>query len=278
MDTPRYDLVLGAGGVKGYAHVGVLRAIQELGLEIGTVTGVSVGAGVAALYTNGYTPEEILNTFAMGRRRMFDPSLWMSAFKMPNPMAWMVSQSCISLEGIWRDQCERYGLKANDRLQILSYDVCRAQPVLFKGTKYDLAMAVAASGSVPGVFSPVQFGGGMLVDGAVYHYNPTAYSREPAIVVRLGRATRWPNEPLTPMDAYYHFREMYVPLIPTVAEVDEDFHIVIDVPCEDVAGLSLGTNERRCLQLVEEGYQAARAALKRAIATGRLKVKEPARI
>jgi hypothetical protein len=256
------DLVLGAGGVKGYAHVGVLRAIEELGLPIGKVTGISVGAGVAALYTNGHNSEDILNAFKMGRRRMFDFNLWASCLRIPNPMQWTTSQSCISLEGPWHDQVERYGLKPNERLQILAYDVCKAAPVLFKGTNYDLATAVAASGSVPGCFMPVQFGGGMLVDGALYHYNPTVFNEEPAIVVRLGRATRWPHEPLTPVDAYYHFREMYLPLLPTNAEVDESKHYVIDVPCEDVAGLSFGVNERRCMQLVEEGYQAAMKVLK----------------
>lgn len=269
MSTPRLDLVLGAGGVKGYGHVGVLRAIEELGIEIGTVTGISVGAGVAALYTNGHNSEEILHAFAMGRRRMFDLHLWASSIKVPNPMQWMVSQSCVSLEGPWHDQVQKYGLRPNERLQILAYDVSNAQPILFKGCHYDLATAVAASGSVPGAFMPVQYGAGLLVDGALYHYNPTVFSREPAIVVRLGRATRWPNGPLSPLDAYYHFREMYLPLLPTNAEVDEDKHIVIDIACDDVAGLSFGVPEARCLQLVEEGYRAAMAKLRPLVERGK---------
>lgn len=268
--TQKRDLVLGAGGIKGYGHIGALQAIREFGVDIGTVTGVSVGAGVAALYTNGYSPEQILASFRSGRARMIDPALWMSAFRVPNVMQWLVSQSFTSLEGPWRQQVEHYGLRPNDQLQILAHDVRNGRPVLFRGTDYDLAKAIAASGSVPGAFVPVEHEGSLLVDGALYHYNPTVFSQAPAIVVRLGRAKQWPTEPLTPFDMYYHFREMYLPLLPTHTDVDEDKHILIDIPCEDIAGLSFGASERRCLRLVDEGYEAARVALQRAIDNGKL--------
>lgn len=270
MNKSRYDLVLGAGGIKGYAHVGALRAIEEVGVEIGTVTGVSVGAAVATLYTNGYGPGQILGAFRSGRARMFDPALWMSAVRVPNWMQWLVSQSVVSLEGPWREQVALLHLHPNDRLQILAHDVKAGRPVLFSGHNYDLPTAIAASGSVPGAFIPVQYEDGLLVDGALFHYNPTQFSSEPAIVVRLGRATRWPTEPVTPIDWYYHMREMYLPLLPTRADVDETRHIVIDVPCADVAGLSFGAGEKRCLELVEEGYRTARTALQSAIDDGRL--------
>jgi hypothetical protein len=268
----QHDLVLGAGGIKGRAHVGVLQAIEELNIGIGTVTGVSVGAGVATLYTNGLDSDAILDSFRAGSRRLYDPANFMSALIVPTLEQWLVSPSFLSIVGPWRQQVRELGLRPNERLQILAFDVVRARPVLFKGTDYDLATAVAASGSVPKLFAPVPHNGGLLVDGALYHYNPTEFSREPAIVVRLGRATRWPLEPMTPMDAYYHWREMYLPLVATIQDVDESKHIVIDVPCADVAGLSFGASESRCMRLVEEGYEAAIAALRPAIASGRIAV------
>lgn len=269
----QHDLVLGAGGVKGYAHVGVLRAIEELRIDIGIVTGVSVGAGVATLYTNGLDDDAILDSFRDGRRRLYDPTNLLAALTVPTLKQWLVSPTFLSVVGPWREQVRQLGLRPNDRLQILAYDVVRSRPVLFKGTDYDLATAVAASGSVPKLFAPVPYDDGLLVDGALYHYNPTEFSAEPAIVVRLGRATRWPMEFMTPIDTYYHWREMYLPLVPTIQDVDESKNFVIDVDCGDVGGLSFGASERRCLRLVEEGYEAALAVLRPAIASGRIAVK-----
>jgi hypothetical protein len=257
MNTKPLDLVLGAGGIKGYAHVGVLRAIEKLRIPIGTVTGVSVGAGVAALWTNGMSPESILNAFTIGRRRMLDLGLYVAAFKIPNPMQWAISQSFVSLEGPWREQVQLFNLKPNDRLQIVAFDSCRGKPVVFKGTDYPLATAIAASGSVRGAFVPVEYEGTLLEDGAMYNYNPAEFSTAPAIVVRLGRVTRPPSEPLLPLDLYYHLREQYAPLLPTNTHVDEDKHIVLDIPCEDIAGLSFGASEKRCLQLVDEAEEIA---------------------
>jgi NTE family protein len=272
MQTPKYDLVLGAGGIKGYAHIGVLRAIEKLGIEIDVVTGVSVGAGVAAFYSNGHGPDAILDAFKAGRARMFDPALWASALKIPNPFQWLITQSFVSLEGPWRDQVIRYGLKANDRLQILAHDAVHAKPVLFKGKDYCLDTAIAASGSVPGSggFLPVQHGTGQLVDGAVYHYNPTTFSKAPAIVVVLGRAKRFPMYPMHPLDAWYTGREIYAPMIATHNDVDGNAHIVVYIPCEDVAGLAMGTPEARCLKLVDEAEAVALETLNAAIKAGKI--------
>ena len=265
-----HDLVLGAGGVKGYLEIGALRAIEELQIPIGTVTGVSVGAGNAALFTNGFTSEQILKVFKQGRGRMYDPTMMLRAFTIPDFAQWLVSQSCISLVGPWTDVVRELGLVSNDRLQILAYDIANHVPVLFKGADMDLPKAIAASGSVPGVFVPVRHQGGLLVDGALYHYNPTEFSRTPAIVVRLKRATRWPDEPMSPMDTYYHWRELNLPLTPSMQSIDEVNNIVIDMESDDVSGLSFGISEAKCMQLVEKGYRTAMAVLTKAIADGRI--------
>lgn len=52
-------IALAGGGLKGVAHIGAIKALQELGLEIDYITGTSSGAMMAALYALGYTPEEM---------------------------------------------------------------------------------------------------------------------------------------------------------------------------------------------------------------------------
>ncbi len=55
----KFNLVLSGGGVRGYAHIGALKALFEMGVEIGAVSGGSSGAIVGALLCDGYSPEEI---------------------------------------------------------------------------------------------------------------------------------------------------------------------------------------------------------------------------
>ena len=56
---PRIGLVLGGGGARGAAHVGVLKVLEELRIPVDVVVGTSMGSIVAGLYASGLTPEEI---------------------------------------------------------------------------------------------------------------------------------------------------------------------------------------------------------------------------
>lgn len=272
MEPTKYDLVLGAGGQKTYAHCGVIDAIQELGIETGVVSGTSGGAFVATLATNGLTPKQMVQAFDHAHSRLFDPSFWAGAVRMPTPQQWLACQSFLSLGGLWRDTVKELGLKPNDRLQIIAYDVVGCEPVVFEGTAIDLATAMEASTAVPGMggFLPVHYGERLLVDGAQYHFNSTEFVTNPAIVVRLGRATRWPHRAMLPANVYYHWREMYLPMVASSVYVDESKHIVIDIPCDDLAGLSVGGDEDRCRELVGIAKKIARAKLLREIENGRI--------
>jgi NTE family protein len=63
-DRPRVALVLGAGGPRGFAHIGVLKVLEENGIEADLVVGASIGAMVGALYASGTTAKE-LETIAL---------------------------------------------------------------------------------------------------------------------------------------------------------------------------------------------------------------------
>jgi len=58
---PKVGLVLSGGGAKGFAHIGVLKVIQEAGLEVDYIAGTSIGAIIGGLYAMGYSPEFIEN-------------------------------------------------------------------------------------------------------------------------------------------------------------------------------------------------------------------------
>ena len=60
----RVGLTLSGGGAKGFAHVGALKAMEELGVRPDIISGTSAGAVIAVLYADGYSPDEILDLFS----------------------------------------------------------------------------------------------------------------------------------------------------------------------------------------------------------------------
>ena len=59
VEAPRVALVLGGGGAKGFAHVGVIKALEEQGITPTLIVGTSVGSLVGSLYASGYTPAQL---------------------------------------------------------------------------------------------------------------------------------------------------------------------------------------------------------------------------
>ncbi len=270
---PGNHWVLGAGGWNLFHHLGVLKAADELGVEVDSVIGASAGSLVAAFITNGYKAEDLVSVFLEMRALRWNPASWLSCLRGADPLSLAVG-GWFSLEPFMRQLVARYKLKPNSRLRILTCDLLRHEPVVFEGTDYDLARALAASGAVPGVFQPLwQMKNGrlmLLVDGAVYHYNPTEFNCGQAIVSKFRPATDLPGDWETPADLYFHMRELYFPLAGNQRYVDDNKHIVIETGMPDVAGLNFGISRQTCLKMVENGYSTAKPVLAKAIADGRV--------
>lgn len=271
--TKGIDLVLGAGGVKGFGHIGVLRALHDLKVEIGSVTGVSVGSLIAAMYTNGLSLDQIFAEMYNGMKNRNDPAILLKTLSFPDPISFMVGGS-IDLTVPMREMVARLNLKTNDRLKIVSCDYFRKEPVLFAGENYDLAKAITASCALPTVMRPVwqmsEGGLRLLVDGAVYHYNPTDFCSGEAIVSSFLPATEPTSEWQQPIDLYFHYREMFMPIAGQRRYVDPSRHVVIEVGLPDVAGLNYGLSLAKCQQMEQDGYDRTIKAITAARAAGRL--------
>ena len=63
VETPRTALVLSGGGVRGAAHIGMLKALEEHNIKIDYIIGTSIGAIIGGLYSVGYSAHEIENVF-----------------------------------------------------------------------------------------------------------------------------------------------------------------------------------------------------------------------
>ncbi len=248
--TNKHDLVLGVGGVvAAYEGAGAIKAFEESGLTFSVVSGGSAGADLAALYTNGFTSDEILKINLKARENMLtNPFLMWDSIIWPEPKQWNVSKSIVSLEHPWLEKVKELNLKPNDHLQIWAYDPVHSEPVLFKGTNYDLAKALAATGAYPNVFAAVMHDGNALIDGGFYKANTDEFSSNPSLVLKFTS-----NPQLDP-------------------SVEKEDSLVIDLRQPDINGLDFGLAESKCKELFNDGYHKTLDAINKAIASGKLKV------
>jgi NTE family protein len=180
MTRPKIAFIGTGGAARGIAHLGVLRACEELGIVPEVFVGASAGAIVAATYGQGVPLDVLLDGYRLPWRRRHDgPRFHMRTFfGPPRARDWLdpgyLLSGVFSLDALERHLRER--LPTNDfrrvqnRLIVTAVDVDRAERVLF-GRGYDaetpISQAVAASCCVPGLFRPYRINGRHHLDGEV---------------------------------------------------------------------------------------------------------------
>lgn len=210
---PRVGLVLSGGGARGAAHIGVLERLEELRVPVDCIAGTSAGAIVGGLYAAGLAPDEIAQVFTgidwdkafsdkPGRRaRSFRRKLDDATF-LPN-LEFGLKQGTLMLPtGVVAGQNINTALKSAslrtafvrdfDRLRIpfraVATDITTGEMVVIQ--RGDLAHAMRASMSVPGIFAPVELDGRLLVDGGLVRNVPIDLARgmgaEVLVVVNAG--------------------------------------------------------------------------------------------
>lgn len=159
------SLVLGSGGARGHAHLGVIKAIEERGLEIRNIAGTSMGAVIGGIYA-----AEDLDTYTewamrLSKRdvvRLLDFSFtWTSIFKGEK-----IFEVLADLIG----ECRIEELDRGFTAVATSIDD-QGEVWINKGP---LFRAIRASSAVPGVFAPVEVDGHTLVDGGIVNPIPIA--------------------------------------------------------------------------------------------------------
>jgi len=160
-------LVLSGGAARGFAHIGVLRALDEAGWPIDLIGGTSMGAVVAGAYAVGHDYDgmvAIAQSLA-ARRRLFDVT--------PPVVSLLASKKVSNLyRGIYGDA------RIEDLWRpffCVSTNLSRAEPVQHE--RGPLWRAVRASSSIAGLFAPVAWDGDLLVDGATMNNWPVDVMR-----------------------------------------------------------------------------------------------------
>jgi len=154
-------LVLSGGGVKGVAHVGIIKALLERDIYPDIVSGASAGAVVGALYANGISPIDMLaffketpllkyNLLTINKPGLFDTNKYLMFFEKYFP-----SNAFESLE---------------KQLHIVATNLQTGEPEFF--SKGKLLKVILASAALPPVFSPVSINGTLYADGGIMNNFP----------------------------------------------------------------------------------------------------------
>lgn len=178
-DEPvKVALVLGGGGSKGLAHVGVLLELEQAGIHPDLIVGCSSGALIGALYADQPHIKRLETLLLkLKRRDLMDFSLFASRFGV--------------VKGILLEEFLKTNLKARKfkHLQIpfiaVATDLATGELLELGGGK--LIPAIRASAAVPGVFNPVPYLGRYLVDGGVADPVPVAIAKkyDPQVIIAV---------------------------------------------------------------------------------------------
>jgi NTE family protein len=221
---PRICLVLSGGGARGMAHIGVLKVLEDLKIPIDCIAGTSMGAIVGGLYASGMTAQQIDATM-----RSLD---WQEAFRDAPPRRDLAFR---------RKQDDRnflvklplglkhgtvllpkgfiQGQKLQETLRQLTLPFSNTTdfdllPTPFRAVatdletgnavlmdKGDLAIAMRASMSAPGVFAPVELDGRLLVDGGLAENLPINVARAMHADILIVSDVSFPLQPRAALDS-----------------------------------------------------------------------------
>ena len=212
---PRVGLVLSGGGARGAAHIGVLRVLEEMRIPIDAIAGTSMGAVVGGLYASGMTAAEI--------ESLLSSVNWQDAFRdrpQRSELAFRRKQDDrnflvryalgVNNEGFVLPKGLIQGQKLSQLLRSATVSVAEIQdfdrlpvPLRVVATNLetggavilrsgDLVTAMRASMSAPGVFTPVEEDGMLLVDGGLVQNLPIDVAREMGVDVLIAVDVSFP--------------------------------------------------------------------------------------
>ena len=191
LNNPDVALVLGGGGARGMAHVGVIKVLAEAGVPINLIAGTSAGSIVGAIYADQGSAKQVYNTF-------YNIGFWDIADFNNVP----------SKDGIMQGyQLQKFLLKhmkARSFAQLkIPFIVTTTNFItgnVFAITSGPVAPAVQASAAIPGLYDPVHLYGKILIDGGMV--DPVAVDLvkpyHPKVIIAVGVAEELsPNIPVT---------------------------------------------------------------------------------
>jgi NTE family protein len=180
---PKTALVLGGGGARGFAHLGVLKSFENENIPIDFAVGTSMGSIAGLFYCSGFQMDSAI--------KLAENFKWSSASNL-NPLSlfsMLVSDSMLSNEELEIFLNKHIGNIEFSALEIplicVAVDLNTGERILLR--EGNAAFAARASAAIPGIFKPVEYKQRFLVDGGLYENIPVDIARifEPDIVIAV---------------------------------------------------------------------------------------------
>ena len=219
-------LVLGGGGARGAAHIGVLKVLEREHIPICKIAGTSMGAIIGGMYASGYSPEDIERMLGeidwkdvlsddpprekLSMRRKNQDLAFLLGYefgyrdgRIATPQGLIQGQKLLVL--LRKLMAPTWKIDNFDDLPIpfraVAADIVRGQPVVW--SKGDVVLAIRSSMSVPGVFAPLAVDDYLLVDGGIFDNVPVNVARsmgaDRLIVVDVGTPIMKREDLTTPL-------------------------------------------------------------------------------
>jgi len=246
---PKVALVLGGGAARGFAHVGVIRALEQEKIPIDLIVGTSVGSLIGALYAYEQNSFELEWTaFGLQKDDLLDYAL-LSASMGP-----------IKGERLEAFVARHIPVANIESLKIpfaaVATDLNRGQRVVLDHGP--LPRAIRASCAIPGVFQPVDYQGKLLVDGGAVDNLPVAVAREKAadIVIAVDISQNVTNFNITNL-VDVTLQAANIMFSENVRQRRRDADILISPAVGDVAMMDFSQKKR----LMQAGMVAAQQAM-----------------
>lgn len=258
---PRIALVLGGGAARGFAHVGVIRALEQEKIPIDLIVGTSVGSLIGAIYASDASSFDLEWTaFQLQKEDLFD-------FGVLNAVTGMGFAKGDKLEAWVKGHVKTANI---EQLKIPFAAVATDlnwgyKVVLDKGP---VARAIRASAAIPGVFQPVQHQGKILVDGGVVDNIPidVAKAKGADLVIAVDISANLGNTAITNLlDVSLQATNIMFALNVEHAKKAADI-LITPAGIGDVGMLDF-TQKKRCMQAGIEATQKALPEIRRVIDT-----------
>jgi NTE family protein len=289
---PRICLVLSGGGARGMAHIGVLKILEDLKIPVDCIAGTSMGAIVGGLYASGMTAQQIDATM-----RSLD---WQEAFHDAPPrrdLAFRRKQDDrnflvrlplgLKHGTILLPKGFIQGQKLQETLRQLTLPFSNSTdfdllPTPFRAVatdletgnavlmdKGDLAIAMRASMSAPGVFAPVELNGRLLVDGGLAENLPVNVARAMHADILIVSDVSFPLQPRAALDSALSIsNQMLAILVRKDSDRQRASLSPLDILIEPKLGSAAPTDFTSPGAVIARGEDAARAAVAKLSAYG----------
>lgn len=276
----KIGLALSGGGAKGFAHIGVLKVLEEAGIEVDVVTGTSMGAVVGGLYAIGYSTDELediaLNTDWNELFNETRPRKYQSIFQNQNNERLIFSvpyeSGTVSLpRGLVQGQ--KISLLLNE-LTLPYHQVTnfRELPIPFacvvtnletgEGVHVDsgyLPEVIRASTAIPSVFKPVAMNDSLYIDGGVIRNIPATDARKLGASFVISSDV---SEPILPADSLRSFIDI---MVQSVGFSREKSNIIERKESDLLISPNMKSYStfdfNKAKEIIAEGEKAARAVL-----------------